>query len=143
MGRGAELVEAERGDNQYKTIHKSGNSSPLSVALAGASSPRGEPLFAYTASGNQAFNHEENRQIGKNPRSCYKTASGNQAFNVMHRIEQDNPGAKRYKTASGNQAFNCLETGNSVIFRGMVTKPQAVIRPLTPSIHLPWRHLPL
>ncbi len=26
--------------------------SPLSVALAGASSPRGELLFAYTASGN-------------------------------------------------------------------------------------------
>ena len=56
MGRGAELVEAERGDNQYKTIRKSGNSSPLSVALAGASSPIGEPFSAYTASGNQAFN---------------------------------------------------------------------------------------
>ena len=32
------------------------NCSPLSVALAGASSPLGEPFSAYTASGNLAFN---------------------------------------------------------------------------------------
>lgn len=39
---------AEMGDNQYKTIRKSGNSSPLSVALTGASSPpRGASLRIY------------------------------------------------------------------------------------------------
>ena len=45
----------ERGDDQYKTIRKSGNSSLLSVALTGDSSPQGEPFLANTASGNLAF----------------------------------------------------------------------------------------
>ena len=43
LGRGAELVEAERGFAEHNATCKRENSGPLSVALAGASSPRGEP----------------------------------------------------------------------------------------------------
>ena len=43
-------------------------------------SPRGEPLFAYTASGNLPFNKYGQRNFGKK-HSGYKTVSGNQAFN--------------------------------------------------------------
>ena len=79
----------ERGDKQYKAIRKSRNSSPLSVALAGASSSRGGPLFAYTASGNQAL------------------------------------------------AFLPSHSGNGNDFK-KVTKPQAVVRPLTFDALVPW-----
>ncbi len=57
------------------------NCSPLSVALAGASSPLGEPFSAYTASGNQAFNKHLKPTSWKAKRLGNKTASGNQAFN--------------------------------------------------------------
>ena len=43
LGRGAELVEAEMGFAEHNATCKRENSGPLSVALAGASSPRGEP----------------------------------------------------------------------------------------------------
>ena len=75
----------ERGDEQYKTIRKSGNSRPLSVTLTGDSSPQGEPFLANTASGNLAF---------------YLTLTITTTYLTLK--------SARYKTASGNLAFNKL-----------------------------------
>ena len=63
-------------------------------------SPRGEPLFAYTASGNLPFNKYGQRNFGKK-HSGYKTASGNLAFNKKA-LTLVTKATKRYKTASGN-----------------------------------------
>ena len=82
------------------------NCSPLSVALAGASSPLGEPSQHIPQAVIRPLTWKDWVQEAKTLAWGYKTASGNQAFHVVMALTPADRSSNRYKTASGNLAFN-------------------------------------